>query len=319
MIVRSSMQTMLLALSLTAAACNVEDAQDADGTASAQASGIDRPKYAQVLDEMSALSETNPTWVKTISYGRTPQGRTLLAVKIADPKLAQSPERPAVLITGATHGDEYLHIEDRLPAWFVGHRQSANGVKRFFDAGGILYVIPIVNPDGFDKGTRENSKGEDLNREFFAKPSSREIQPETRQLTSWLDGELAGAKTRLKLTLDYHCCQGAMIYPTANMKQADVDQHRAVAKFIQREVSEDYTIGNAVQTVGYAPEGTSMDYYRTKYGSLSFSLEGIASRLTWKGRVGEDGLFDQHTKMWTHMLDAVATSSANPQPPSDAP
>ena len=51
------------------------------------------------------------------------------------------------------------------------HRASSPGVAKFLHAGGVIIVVPVVNPDGYANNTRENSRGQDLNRDFDLLPT----------------------------------------------------------------------------------------------------------------------------------------------------
>lgn len=81
---------------------------------------------------------------------------------------------PTVLLLGAIHGDEpmshrllegFAAALERHPEWAPGRR--------------IVIATPL-NPDGLARGTRENARGVDLNRNFPAK--------------SWRPGEARGAE-----------------------------------------------------------------------------------------------------------------------------
>jgi protein MpaA len=81
--------------------------------------------------------------------GQTLQGRPIRAFHEGDP------DRIGILVVGCIHGDECagVAIADRLlrggPRWFVD-----------------LWVVKTLNPDGRAAGTRQNSRGVDLNRNF---------------------------------------------------------------------------------------------------------------------------------------------------------
>jgi hypothetical protein len=53
-----------------------------------------------------------------------------------------------------------------FPASFSGMQKRIRVPKSFSTAGGIIFLVPIVNPDGYDGVRRENENGKDLNRDF---------------------------------------------------------------------------------------------------------------------------------------------------------
>ena len=79
--------------------------------------------------------------------------------------------RPALLMSGSTHGDEYLNIEDRLPEELLKLSLNKSTVSDFLNRGGVFIFIPILNPDGYDHRNRENSHGVDLNRDWDVPPA----------------------------------------------------------------------------------------------------------------------------------------------------
>ena len=60
-----------------------------------------------------------------------------------------------MLVVGCIHGDECAGIG-------IANRLLAGGPRPFVD----LWVVKTLNPDGRDAGTRQNSRGVDLNRNF---------------------------------------------------------------------------------------------------------------------------------------------------------
>jgi hypothetical protein len=97
----------------------------------------------------------------------------------------RSPERPvlSVLVSAGIHGDE--------PAGPLALLQwIAMGVP---DPGVAWTVFPLLNPTGWDSGTRECAAGVDLNRNYFDLS-----QPETRAQVEWLE--------RHKLRCDWAVC-----------------------------------------------------------------------------------------------------------------
>jgi predicted deacylase len=80
-------------------------------------------------------------------------------------KVRQS-KRPAVLITQAIHGNEYQQIVDRLVLDYSNGKKTLPGLEDFLEGGGLVYLVPIVNPDGYERRQRENRQGYDLNRDW---------------------------------------------------------------------------------------------------------------------------------------------------------
>lgn len=267
-------------------------------------SGIEGPAYADLAASFLALKDQHAGWVSVHDYGTTPQGRVLRVLKIESPARRGRAGRPAVLISGSTHGDEYLNIEDRLPAWFLENRDSSPGLMRYLDAGGVIYLVPILNPDGYENRTRGNSRGVDLNRDFDLVPAGEPkfSEPETKLLADWLDREITAAGVVLKLTVDYHCCNGSLLFPwsyTNDQLPADkLAGHVEIAQLMQQDIDPSYVYGSTGPVLGYLARGTSKDYYFAKYDALAFTYEGDYGN--------ENRKFPKHTLWWDHILSRVA-------------
>jgi hypothetical protein len=266
-------------------------------------SGIDGPPYREIYDNMGALAATHASWAAVADYGRTPGGRDLRVIKIQAPGANRRDARPAVLISGSTHGNEYLNIEDRLPQWLLENRTRSPGLRRYLAAGGVIYVVPILNPDGYDRDTRGNGNGVDLNRDFDLVPVSEDNfrEVETRSLVEFLDRDFEAENVELKLTVDYHCCDGSLLFPWSYTMDAlsaeDYQRHLVIGQLMQTHIDDTYEYGSTGQVLGYNPRGTSKDFYYARYGALAFTFEGSYAN--------ENRRFAAHTIWWDHMLGTI--------------
>jgi hypothetical protein len=264
-------------------------------------SGIRGPRYAEVEQELKSLATKYSTISSYATYGKTPQGRTLSVIRIGLPGRRPT-TAPAVLLTGATHGDEYLNIEDQMPRIFLSDvRESGTGINNFLKKGGMIYVVPIFNPDGYENRQRENSNGVDLNRDFDVLPlkEPKFTQVETKGWIQFLDKDLADNNLNLKMTMDYHCCGGAWLYPWGYTKEPlqepAVGQHKEWAKNFMSLFGAGYKTGTTWAVFGYLSHGTSRDYYYSKYGSIAFTFEGAYKT--------ENQNIAKHTTMWDQILN----------------
>ncbi len=77
-----------------------------------------------------------------------------------------APQR--VLRSAGIHGDELAGVE-ALCKWLESHAYT-----KFLHRWDIT-ILPCLNPWGYEYGTRENGKGQDLNREFKSVHSPQEV------------------------------------------------------------------------------------------------------------------------------------------------
>jgi hypothetical protein len=264
-------------------------------------SGIDGPSFAGIVDELKNLERAHPTVAKVLNYGTSVRGAQLTVIRIMKEGItpAGGGKRPAVMITGTIHGDEFLDIENRLPRFFL-ENQTKPGVAAFLAAGGAIYVAPILNPDGYASDRRENDRGQDLNRDFDMKLAGKSgfKHPETKGLLDFLKAEQTALNWDLKLTLDYHCCVGALIYPwghseTRQLPAAELAEHKRLANKMLGRFGN-YPSGQAYQIVGYTAVGASDDWFHETFGATSFTFEGAQGR--------ENRNFQKHTDMWDELL-----------------
>lgn len=271
-------------------------------------SGTKGPAYTELVKYFASLPQKYPEFIQISQYGTTPRGRPLVVLKVSYPTRFLNPrlvntrtQKAAILITGTTHGDEYLGIEDRLPEWFAKEGVKDPVIAPYFQAGGVIYFIPIFNPDGYDARQRENSRGTDLNRDFSVRQAKFEgfKEVETQAARDMLINQLKSNQQRLLISMDYHCCIGAALYPWSFAKAPELPaDHLALfknyGKIMQNIFGSDFRVGKTPDVLGYSAIGTSKDYYYENFGSMSFTYEGEYGT--------EKNKFAQHVQMWRSLI-----------------
>lgn len=267
-------------------------------------SGIHGPAYSEQISELRNLETEFAGVGQYLEYGRSLEGRPLAMLRIGGRHVDESRfGGKAIYIGGTTHGDEYLNIEDRLPRvflteWARGQETRMPELQRFLANGGVIYIAPILNPDGYEHRQRENLNGIDLNRDFALPPENMPgfSQPETRSLVSFLDADLKKHRMNLRVGLDYHCCIGALLYPWSYDDSPEVpEEHEAQFQVLGKAMlapfkDRRYRLGKTPHLLGYSAMGTSKDYYYAQYGTLAFTFEGVYRK--------ENQNLDQHIAMW---------------------
>lgn len=270
-------------------------------------SGINGPKYADILKGMDRVAAEYPELVQVVEYGKSVKGKPLKLMLVMKP--GRWTQRPTFVMTGSTHGNEYLNIEDRLPEELLKKSKREGAVASYLAHGGAFVFVPILNPDGFDSRIRENAHGVDLNRDWDVPPAGfkgfKEV--ETRALADKLEA-LSGRGTGLKyrVTVDYHCCIGAVLYPWSykkeNLTDTDTASHQALGDIANKTLKID--VGTTGDVLGYNPVGTTKDYYYVRYGANAFTYEGRYRK--------ENEYLPQHVAWWEGMVDLVAHEREKP-------
>jgi len=122
--------------------------------------------YASMTAELEQHAADYPNLCRLESIGQSVRGRELWAIKITEsPDLDQ--DRPRVRLASTMHGDEPLGTEMCLyliDMLLGGSRTNARLARLV--ASTEVWVLPLLNPDGLEAGTRFNASGYDLNRAF---------------------------------------------------------------------------------------------------------------------------------------------------------
>ncbi|HOZ47819.1 MAG TPA: M14 family zinc carboxypeptidase [Candidatus Hydrogenedentes bacterium] len=126
--------------------------------------------YAALTDTLNAYATAHPTICRLYSLGKSVQNRDLWALRITDHPDAEEDE-PEFKYVSTIHGDEPLGTElclyliDRL----LGDYTSDARIADLVDST-VIEIVPLMNPDGREAGTRYNAHTRDLNRSFPVYP-----------------------------------------------------------------------------------------------------------------------------------------------------
>ena len=127
--------------------------------------------YATLTAELQNEATAHPDICRVVGLGESVRRRTIWAVLITNHPDVEEDE-PEFKYLGGIHGDEPVGPE--LCLRFIDHLLTGYGadvrVTGLIDTSAI-WVVPLINPDGFESAQRYNADGFDLNRSFPAYPS----------------------------------------------------------------------------------------------------------------------------------------------------
>jgi hypothetical protein len=195
---------VVLALSPIAAsalALSVVEGQTADMRTRAEITNYEETStYADVTRVIDGLVATSPL-VHTESFGKSEEGRDLPLIVISDPKVttpaaARKLGRPLVFVQANIHAGE---VEGKEAILMLARRLVSGDLKPMTRQL-VFLIAPDYNADGNEKvtpmnrtqqngpvagvGTRENSKGLDLNRDYM-KLDSAEARALVGLMNTW--------------------------------------------------------------------------------------------------------------------------------------
>jgi hypothetical protein len=149
------------------------------------------PTITEVYASMNAVVTSHPGIARIEQIGTSVQGRELYAVVVSD-NVNDNEAEPEIRITGNIHGDEKtagMSVLNFLEV--LTDNYGTSDVCTYVVDNSELWVICILNPDGYVNGSRKNANSVDLNRDFsYMNTSSYWQGPESvaiRNLTmqSW--------------------------------------------------------------------------------------------------------------------------------------
>jgi len=132
----------------------------------------DYHNYEKLTTELKNLADSAPDLVRLESAGRSTNGRELWVARVGNFAAAAAsgesePAGPKLLYIANMHGDETVGRELMiyLLRKLVREYDSAPRIRDLVDHSQI-FIMPSMNPDGFEAGQRWNARTRDLNRNF---------------------------------------------------------------------------------------------------------------------------------------------------------
>lgn len=263
--------------------------------------------YDEMTGDLQSLAMNHSDIMSLTSLGKTYEGRDLWLVKLSD-NVSQEEDEPGVLFMGAHHGNEKPSYEVCL--FFIEYliqQYTDNGVPAVQDAvdSTQIYVIPMVNPDGVEAGTRKNcapnygsfgkkteitSVGVDLNRNYGYRWFRYFLLiPFYKGATSFLDWSDAyrGCKPfsenetqairqfmqthEITLSISYHSYGGLILYPWGYTLVPPEDKPLFVSIGENISLINGYLLSQSVYL--YPTVGDTTDWMYGIYGVYALTIE----------------------------------------------
>jgi len=186
-------------------------------------------------------------FVSFFEIGKSREGRPINLLQIGNPE-----SKRMIMVLSRQHPPEvtgWLAMK-----WFVETLCAENEVAENFRNEYLVFVVPLVNPDGVDNGHwRHNAGGIDLNRDW-----EDFNQPETQAIKNFVKNEIADGG-KFYFAVDFHSTQEDIYYTINSEKKGNMPG--LVPKLIQ-------TVGDEIP--GYEPNIKPNSDDEPKISSTSF-------------------------------------------------
>jgi hypothetical protein len=227
--------------------------------------------HADLTTELQQLKSDHPYYMDLTSIGSSVNGRELWTVRITDPNVPAE-GKMRIYIDGEHHGNEQLGGE--LCILLLHHLledQTDPLVQRVLQES-IVWVTPMLNPDGNARDRRGNANGIDLNRNYpFAhnpggsRGDAPASEPEVQANVAFIEG------ADLDLYITMHTGIVRLIYPWSYTQDRPPDYSMYDNL---TEISEAHGIIYAQASHElYIAAGTAKDYGYGALGVPSFTYE----------------------------------------------
>lgn len=204
---------------------------------------------ADVQQWVNQLSKKNAAPVTTI--GRSHGGKPINLVRLGN---LQSGNR--IVLMARQHSPEVTgQIAHKA---FVERILENDSLAKAFRQRFLIYLLPMMNPDGVDEGTwRHSAGGVDLNRDWFAFN-----QPETKAVRDFLQREISTTGHKLWFALDFHSTTEEIFFIV------DPKQKSLLPGF-----SQDWLQATVQQLPGFKPNIRPLYSQGPSYTSLSYLFQ----------------------------------------------
>lgn len=230
---------------------------------------LDLNKYRKFGDVESDLRNLVVQYKNLVSleiYGQSKQGRNLYSLKVS---LGDKANKPKLLVTAATHGDELITTEvlfTLLNELLQGLPTNSRLTKILTNRD--LYFIPVVSPDSFENRERY-VQGIDPNRSF---PWPENLKNQSVDVIK----SLMDYSDRMKFagTIDLHAYGKLVMFPWGYTKKSPEAGDEIGFKDLVQTMARDngYEAGQISKTI-YVAKGSSADYFYWKNGAKAIAVE----------------------------------------------
>jgi len=155
--------------------------------------------YDSMVQILQEVARRYPNITKLFSIGQTKQGRQLWVMEISDNPGVNEPGEPEFKYIANMHGDEVVGREivlrlivEMCQTYYLPSDNpseklwSRDNIRRLIHETDI-FLMPSMNPDGYERNSRYNSNYQDLNRSFPDRVTGpiKQAEKEVQAVMDW--------------------------------------------------------------------------------------------------------------------------------------
>lgn len=262
---------------------------------------------------LKGIAKAFPSLVTYHEIGKTHGGRSIPAVQITKDNLME--EKPSVLFNCAHHANELIsteHCYHIIYSLLSKQKKYSSFLNQL-----VIWIVPIVNPDGSylfwyksiamgrkngflfdDQSPDDLNRGVDINRNYPFKWNSGHSsassdkrnhpfyrgpypasEPETQAMISLFETE------RFLLSMSFHAFATKILFPYSieNTTNPKPDIPKEIAQRILKNVvsyhpTKDFQVVKNI----YPVDGTDQDYFYYKYGTIALLTESSHKNISYE-------------------------------------
>lgn len=250
--------------------------------------------YKELTNKLKELVINYPFLVRLESAGKSVENRELWYLVISD-NAKEDENEPKLIFIANMHGDEVVGRELMviLSEYILNNYGTDEKITNLVNNSQI-FIMPSMNPDGFEKGIRWNAHGKDLNRNFpdlVVDPNDSDIgrEIETKNLMA------LAKKHHFISSLIYHGGELCINIPWDNMPNNDIN----------KKFGDDAVIYSLAETYAFL----NKSIYENNYGNFH---HGVTYGYEWYPVYG--GIQDFYN-VYRNSIAATAEISLEKWPP----
>jgi hypothetical protein len=239
-------------------------------------SALQYPTFEEVLRELDSLQRSYPEISKLETLGIA-NNYPIVAMKITDNPLIEE-EEPEIRFTGCHHGNE--KISTAILLYYIKRllrEYYENPLINYLINNREIWIIPILNPDGYVRNRRYNYNNVDLNRDYgYMWAGSGNSPAPFSQVETRLMRELS-LKNNFSFSFDYHSAASYVNYLWDFHKKDPPDSNYIIYLSFQYA---DSTYGSPTTRLipingydWYMVRGSSQDYLFGNFGTFAWTIE----------------------------------------------